>query len=122
MPPARLWSGIVRVLLDECVAQQLRNDIIGHDVKTVRDEGWLGISDDELLANADGRHDVIVTVDHKLPRQHDLTIYRFAVVVLRTRHNRYRDLAPLVPLLLAKLPTLVPGAATTISEDDVPAR
>ena len=39
----------MRVLLDECVPRALRNDIPGHDVKTVAEAGWAGLKNGELL-------------------------------------------------------------------------
>ncbi|HKS90841.1 MAG TPA: DUF5615 family PIN-like protein [Tepidiformaceae bacterium] len=115
---ASSWSGRLRVLLDECVPRRLKAEIAGHDVRTVHDERWLGVGDGEMLRRADGRFDVIVTVDQGLPHQHQIARYSFAVVVLQARHNRYRDLAPLVPPLLNMLATLAPGTAVTVSEND----
>jgi hypothetical protein len=33
----------MRVLLDECVPRALRNDLPGHEVKTVAELGWAGV-------------------------------------------------------------------------------
>ena len=33
----------MRLLLDECVPRALRNDIPGHEVKTVAETGWAGV-------------------------------------------------------------------------------
>jgi hypothetical protein len=109
----------VRVLLDECVDRRLRFDIVGHNVSTVRDERWLGVTDYELLQRAEGRFDALVTVDRRLARQQPIARFSFAVFVLRARDNRYRDLLPLVPRLLEVLPVARPGTATTISSLDL---
>ena len=106
----------MRVLLDECVPRRLKSDIAGHDVSTVHDERWLGIPDRELLRRAEGRFDVIVTVDQGVPRQNPISRFSFSVVVLRARHNRYRDLTPLIPHLLEQLPTLRAGMSVTIGD------
>jgi len=42
----------VRVLLDECVDRRLAIEILGHDVETVPDVGWAGVTNGELLARA----------------------------------------------------------------------
>jgi hypothetical protein len=39
----------MRVLLDECVPRALRNDLPGHEVKTVAELGWAGVKNGELL-------------------------------------------------------------------------
>ena len=117
MPRVSLWSGRLRVLLDECVPRRLKWDIAGHDVHTMHDERWLRIPDRETLRRAEGRFDVIVTVDQGVPHQHQIARFSFAIVVLRARHNRYTSLAPLVPRLLEVLPTLRAGTSLTIGED-----
>src|ERR1700756_3173590 len=33
-------SGLVKVLLDECIDWRLARDIVGHDVRTARQMGW----------------------------------------------------------------------------------
>jgi hypothetical protein len=40
----------MRVLLDECVPRPLRRDLAGHDVATIREKGWAGKQNGELLA------------------------------------------------------------------------
>jgi hypothetical protein len=42
----------VRILLDECVDQRFRRDLVGHDVATVQEAGWAGKKNGELLALA----------------------------------------------------------------------
>jgi predicted nuclease of predicted toxin-antitoxin system len=104
----------VRILLDECVDWRLSRDIIGHDVKTARQMGWATIKNGELLALAAQQFDVFVTVDRNLSFQQNLTAFPIAVLVLRARTNRLADLRPLIPALLAALPTLKPGVAQLV--------
>ncbi len=44
----------MRVLLDECVNPRLRTAFPHHDVKTVLEVGWGGITNRKLLAIAQG--------------------------------------------------------------------
>lgn len=62
----------MRVLLDECVDRRLDREIVGHDVETVPHMGWAGKQNGELLGLAAANFDVFVTVDRKLPKQHDI--------------------------------------------------
>ena len=55
----------MRVLLDECVPRALRNDIPGHEVRTVAEAGWAGVKNGELLRLAAAAFDVLITVDRK---------------------------------------------------------
>jgi hypothetical protein len=76
--------------------------------------GWAGKRNGELLTLAAAQFDVLITVDQNLQRQHDLTKYNLAVVVLRANTNRLQDLRPLVPVLLQMLPLAARGIATTV--------
>ncbi|MFA5891995.1 MAG: DUF5615 family PIN-like protein [Actinomycetota bacterium] len=42
----------MRVLLDEHLPLDLAAELIGHDVTTVRAQGWTGMKNGELLATA----------------------------------------------------------------------
>ena len=76
----------MRLLLDEQLPRDLARELIGHEVRTVQDEGWAGLNNGELLRRAEARgFDVLLTADHSLPFQHNLTLTRLAVVVLRER-------------------------------------
>jgi hypothetical protein len=104
----------VKVLVDECVDWRLSRDIVGHDVKTARQMGWSTIRNGELLGLATKEFDVFVTVDRNLSFQQNLPAFAIAVIVLRARSNRLSDLRPLVPELLASIPTAKPGTVTYV--------
>lgn len=104
----------MRVLLDECVDRRLARDIIGHEVTTVPEAGWAAAKNGDLLALAEKKFDVLVSVDRNLSFQQSLPSFGIAVVVLRSRSNRLVDLRRLVPKLLEVLPLAVRGKATWI--------
>ncbi len=104
----------MKVLVDECVDWRLSRDIVGHDVKTARQMGWSTIRNGELIASAAKEFDVFVTVDRNLSFQQNLPAFSIAVIVLRAKSNRLSDLRPLVPELLASIPTAKPGAVTYV--------
>jgi hypothetical protein len=93
----------VNVLLDECLPARLARLLTGHSVTTVPRRGWAGIKNGALLRLAEKEYDVFVTVDRKISVQQDLTTFRIAVVLIRTRSNRLEDIRPLVPELLEVL-------------------
>ena len=99
----------MRILLDECVDWRLSRDIVGHDVKTARQMGWVTIKNGELLALAADQFDVFVTVDRNLSFQQNLAAFEIALIVLRARTTRLADLRPLVPELLAAIPVAKSG-------------
>jgi hypothetical protein len=84
-------------------------DTPGHDVYTVYYMGWSGVRNGELLArSAKSGFDAFVTLDSGVPFQQNVAAHAIAVVVLRAPSNDIEDLLPLVPRLLAALPSLKP--------------
>ena len=105
----------MKVLLDECIDWRLEKDILGYEVKTVPQMGWVTIKNGELLALAEKEFDVFLTVDRNLAFQQNLPRYNLAVIVLRAQSNRLQDLRPLVPKLLELLPTAKLGEVFWVS-------
>jgi hypothetical protein len=104
----------LRVLLDECVDVRLAASLPTVDVRTVADQGWLGISNGQLLALAAAEFDVFVTVDRNLPFQQHLPKFDIAVILLRAKTNRLGDLVLLVPDLVSAIPGAKKGVVTPI--------
>jgi predicted nuclease of predicted toxin-antitoxin system len=59
----------VKLLLDECLDWRLRQDLPGHEVKTVQEMGWAGITNGRLLALAQRKFQVFITGDRNLSLQ-----------------------------------------------------
>jgi hypothetical protein len=104
----------LRVLLDECVDVRLAASLATVDVRTVADQGWLGISSGQLLSLAAAEFDVFVTVDRNLPFQQHLPKFDIAVILLRAKTNRIDDLVLLVPDLVSAIPRAKKDVVTSI--------
>ena len=104
----------MKLLLDECIDRRLAGELFGHEVQTVPQSQMAGLKNGRLLAAAESQFDVFVTVDRNLSFQQSLPKFKIAVLVLRAPINRLVDLRPLVPQILAALPTLQKGKATLI--------
>ena len=104
----------MKILLDECVDERLAEDLAGHDVLTVRQMGWKGKQNGELLALAEKHFEAFVTTDRNLSFQQNLARFRIAVVVLTAPTNRLSDLRPIVPALLKTLPFATKGEVREI--------
>ena len=100
----------MKLLLDECVTRYLKPDFIGHDVKTVREAGFMGLKNGQLLRAAEPEFDVLVTVDQSIRHQQNLATFDLGVLILAAKTNRYEDLKPLVPRALEALKSLQTGA------------
>ncbi|MBV9468551.1 MAG: DUF5615 family PIN-like protein [Abitibacteriaceae bacterium] len=105
----------MKLLLDECIDGRLSKAITGHEVITVPQQGWANFKNGHLLSLAQHEFDAFITVDRNLPHQQNLSKFDLSIIVLRAPTNRLTDLKPLVPLLLAALPTAPVGQATFIS-------
>jgi len=70
----------MRVLIDECLPRGLKRLIVGHECLTVQEMGWSGKKNGELLVLADGRFDVLLTIDQSLPYQQSMGLRNIALL------------------------------------------
>ena len=105
----------MRVLLDECVPRKFKNRLIGHECRTVSEEGFAGKRNGELLRLAErAGFDVFLSVDRGIEFQQNLQARHIAVLLLRVRSSRLADLTPHVPEILKKLGSLQPGEVLVV--------
>jgi len=105
----------VRVLLDEQLPRQLASLLTAHDVRTVQQESWAGLTNGALLDAAEtSGFAVLVTGDQNLQFQQNLAKRRLGVVVLCAASNALEDLSPLVPNALAAIDIVRPGEVIRI--------
>lgn len=76
----------MRLLIDENLPKRLKNDFNEHEIFTVRDKGWNGITNGELLELmiAD-KFDAFLTFDKNLQHQQNFSKYSVSVFVLTAR-------------------------------------
>ena len=104
----------MNLLLDECVTNDLKADLVGHDVSTIEDAGFKGLKNGELLRAASVAFDVLVTVDQNLRFQQNARNFDIAILVLKARRSTYPLLKPLIPAALNALSTINAGEITVI--------
>jgi predicted nuclease of predicted toxin-antitoxin system len=103
------------ILVDECIDERFRNSLPGHDCQTVRYAGLAGLTNGELLAAAEtARFDVFLTVDQGIEYQQNLTGRSIAIIIVRTKSNRLKDLLPHAPVCLAHIESIQPGQIVRI--------
>ena len=105
----------MRLLLDESLPRRLGPLLVGHDVVTVAEAGWVGLTNGRLLGIAQHEFDCLLTADRNLVYQQSLPRFEIAVVVLRAKTNRLEDLAPLIPRVMELLPALRSGQSAEIA-------
>lgn len=89
----------MKILLDESLPRKLKYDFEeGHEVRTVRDMGWLGKKNGELLKlMTDNSFKLFVTVDKNLPYQQNLQKLPLTIIVLCAKNNTLETLKLLIP-------------------------
>lgn len=104
---------MIRIILDECLPVKLkyRFQECGLDlhISTVTGQGWSGIKNGKLLEICQKEFDVFVTIDQNLPYQQDLKKYTIAIIALKSKSNRYKDLLDFVEPACEKIHTAKTG-------------
>jgi predicted nuclease of predicted toxin-antitoxin system len=98
----------MRVLLDECVPKRLRRELLEHDVVTVVEMGWSGVTNGKLLALAATEFDCFPTVDANIEKQQNLSSLPISVLLVRAVRYDLNTLQTLAPQILEALVELKP--------------
>jgi hypothetical protein len=87
----------MKLLLDENLPKRLKQDLSEFEVFTVRDQGWNGLKNGDLIRlMLENGFDCLITFDKNLQYQQNFSKYLLRVIVLSAVSNRYRHLSPLV--------------------------
>lgn len=109
----------MRILLDENLPAKIKYDF-GRDYKvsTVREMGWNGKKNGELLGLAvfEG-FEIFVTLDKSLKDQQNLNKISLKVIVILAKDNKHQTLAPLILKLKSLLKSKTIPALSVISAD-----
>jgi predicted nuclease of predicted toxin-antitoxin system len=95
----------MKILPDESLPGKLSNDFSEeHEVLTVRDMGWLGKKNGELLRLMTKKNfKLFITVDRNLPYQQNLQRLTLTIFVLRAKDNTRETLRLLIPKVFERL-------------------
>ena len=105
----------MRILLDEQLPRQLAGYLIGHEVRTVKQQAWAGLKNGALLTQAEAAgFSVFLTGDQNLEYQQNLSKWRLGVVVLCASSNALEDLLPLIPAALIAIEAVQPGQVVRV--------
>ncbi len=110
----------MKILLDHCLNWRLKRLLPGHDTVATFEVGWDTIRNGQLLTLAEEQFDVFLTVDKGIKYQQNMTGRTIAVITLRAVNNSITAHAPLMPQVLALLPTVEPGRVYIIAAQDEP--
>ncbi len=101
----------MKLLLDECLPRKMKFLFLhsGHQCETVREAGFGGKENGELLSLAEGKFDVLITVDKSLKHQQNISDRNIAILVIRAASNDIDDIRPHFPKMLVVLQSVRPG-------------
>lgn len=100
----------MRILIDECLNWRLSRALAGHYAVSAQKMGWSGIKNGKLLTLAvENNFDVFLTGDRNLTFQQNVIEFPIAIVVLEAEGIQLQHTLPLMPKVLALLPTLQTG-------------
>ena len=86
----------MRLLLDENLPKRLKTDFADFEIYTVRDKGWNGIKNGQLLQlMVENGFQALLTFDKNLHHQQNFQKYTIAVFVLSAANNTYVELTKL---------------------------
>ena len=106
----------MRVLLDEHLPIGFAPALEGHEVSTVRGEGWMGLGNGALLeAAASAGFEVFVTNDRSIEHQQNLTQGGLGIVVLDAPSNKLPDLQDRAKGTLAAIAVVEKGQVVHVA-------
>ena len=107
----------MKLLLDENLPKQLKNDLMDFEVFTVQEMGWSGKQNGELLElMISNNFGVLITADKNLQNQQNFIKYQIPVLTLNVRLLTYQHMVNLLPELRRLLKGQLPNGPTIISE------
>jgi predicted nuclease of predicted toxin-antitoxin system len=99
----------MRILIDECVDPRVKRLFSEHEVSTVRDEGWDALEDGPLLAIAEAKFNVLLTLDRGLEFQQNLARFQIGIVVVHVAKNQFTYYRSLHESLMKAVCEVGPG-------------
>ena len=108
----------MKLLIDECAPKSLKLSLLafGYDCATVREAGFSGKKNGELLLLAEPTFDVLVTLDKSIRYQQNLAGRKLALVVL-TGTTKWSRVRLHLQRIAAVVDAATPGSYTEI---DIP--
>jgi hypothetical protein len=90
-----------------------------HEVLTVAEAKWRALPDAKLIAEAQGKCDVLVTTDKGFEHEHNLRKLTFGIVIVHVPRNRMEYYRPLFPALVDAVERVKAGEIVHVSAPPV---
>ncbi len=99
----------MHILLDECVNPRLKLAFPDHQVTTVADANWRALADAQLLALADKKFDVFITLDQGFAHQQNPKRRSFGIVIVHVTKNSMQYYRPIFNKIREAVDEVGPG-------------
>ena len=101
----------MKILLDECVPRKIKFLFAAEGIfcEKVRDAGWSGKENGELLSLAEQQYQILVTIDKNIKHQQNLAGRDISILIIRTVSNDYEDIRHFIPAAVEALKSIRPG-------------
>ena len=97
----------MKILLDHCVPQPLKNLLTSHEVSLAYELGWQELRNGDLLAKAEQAFQLLITSDKNIAHQQMWSGKKLAILALWT--NNWPELRIQSARIVAELDNLIPG-------------
>ena len=77
--------------------------------------GWAGIENGDLLPLIETVFEAFITIDGNMRYQQNMSGRSFALIVLKAQDNTIETLLPMMPKVLAALPSILPAQIVKIA-------
>lgn len=83
----------MKILLDENIDVNFKEELSEYDIQTVKDNGWAGIENGRLLKLViKNNYDIFITLDSNLRYQQNLSNFKIHIIVLKAKDSRLTHL------------------------------
>src|SRR2546421_7146262 len=106
----------MKLLLDECVPNDFKKDLAPHDVATVEEAGYKGMTNGALLRADSESFDALIAVDRNLPHQQNISSFPIALIVINAGGITYNHLKAAAPRVLAALNHAKSGEVVNVTK------
>ena len=97
----------MKILFDQGTPAPLRRKLAPHTVATAYEMGWSDLKNGDLLREAEGVFDLLITTDQNLSYQQNLKGRRLAILVLLT--TSWPKIQQHIPEVLSAVAAAKPG-------------
>ena len=111
----------MKLLLDECLPEELKDFIPAHEVFSVTEMNWRGVKNGELMRRAaESKFDIFLTADKNIRHQQNLSQFRVGVVAIEVPDTRIVFLRQLLPQIREAIAAVKPGELIIIERPNSP--